>query len=123
MASKRLSRALTTGVLATAMACAGGGVATGAAPPDSGASRSTAGYAFTFLGSSDVFMPFDVFTPSGTDPFGVAEIYVQGYECFLQNTVPATVEGLRRRRRRARWRWSAASTSARTTPRPRQTFH
>ena len=94
MTSKRLSRALTTGVLATAMACAGGGVATAAAPPDTGVSRWTTGYAFAFLGSSDVFMPFDVFASSGTDPFGIAEIYVQGYECFAQKAVPATVDGL-----------------------------
>lgn len=94
MAIKRLSRALTTGLLATAMTCAGGSAATAATLPDNGVSRSTAGYAFTFLGSSDVFVPFDVFAPSGADAFGIAEIYVNGYECFAQNTVPATVDGL-----------------------------
>ena len=94
MTSNRLIRALTTVALATAMAGTGGGAATAVTPPDGAPSRSTSGYAFAFLGSSDVFLPFDVFAPSGTAAFGTAEIYVQDYECFAQNTVAATVDEL-----------------------------
>ena len=70
-----------------------------ATPASAEVTRSSTGYASVFLthgtaGEVDVFVPFDVFAPEGIDAFGRGEVFVQGYECTTEDSVPATVSGL-----------------------------
>jgi hypothetical protein len=88
-----VTRALTGTVLAIATSWV---LAT---PASAEVTRSTTGYASVFLthetaGEVDVFVPFDVFAPEGIDAFGRGEVFVQGFECTTEDSVPATVDGL-----------------------------
>lgn len=96
MRTRRIAGPLVAGVLAAAMTWSGIGTATAAPPPDPGPSRSTTGSASAYLAGPvtglGVFL--DAFTPPGETSFARVEIFVAGYECLTDESIPAELDGL-----------------------------
>ncbi len=97
MRTRRLStRTLVVGALAASLAWSGAGTATAARPSDPGPSRFTTGSAMAVLSepSSGVSVFLDAFTPPGKASFARLEVFVAGYECTTEHSIPADLDGL-----------------------------
>jgi hypothetical protein len=90
------TRPLVVGALVAALAWSGTGTAAAARPSDPGPSRSTTESAMAVLSeaTSDVVVFLDAFTPPGEPSFARLEIFVAGYECLTEDSVPADLDGL-----------------------------
>jgi hypothetical protein len=90
------ARFLVTGVLAAALTWSGAGTVGAAPPSDPGPSRSTTGSATAVLSGpeSGLTVFLDAFAPPGEASFARLEIFVAGFECLTEESVPAELDGL-----------------------------